>query len=150
MSFCLSHSCGSNAHNFILKGHRTDWDIYNLLCQHRAESALPIKTNHFWKKHICAKMFQVPRLPRLMAISKHSHCWDAFHCSDIDVQCSDTDKVFIADLSQFTWIDVTILLETHSNYLTHKLCCLGDKLIYKWNPSIIWHLNCFLRGQVCE
>ena len=60
--------------------------------------------------------------------------------SDIDVQWSDTGKVC-------TWIDVTILPETHSNYLTPKWCCLGDKFIYKWHFSIIWHIIFFIWGQ---
>jgi hypothetical protein len=51
--------------------------------------------------------------------------------SDIDVQSSDTSRVFIGDLAQCIWIDVNILPETHSNYLTHKLCCSEEKLIYR-------------------
>ena len=59
-------------------------------------------------KNSFAKMFQLPKLPKMMAIGKHSHFGDTsslfwhftiIFFSDIDVQFSDTGKIFIGDLS---------------------------------------------------
>jgi uncharacterized membrane protein YozB (DUF420 family) len=44
ISFCLSHSCSSNAHKFILN----DAVLTELFMIYYASRAPAIKTNHFW------------------------------------------------------------------------------------------------------
>jgi hypothetical protein len=80
-------------------------------------------------------MFKLPKLPRLMAVGEHSHFGDAsplfWHFakslfSDIDVQWSDTGKIFIGILYQCTQI---------------------YELYYRGHIPIIWHINCVGRGD---
>ena len=89
-----------------------------------------------------AEKFRMPKLPKLMAIGKHSHCSDT------------SQNLFLWHTQKINWSPMPLYLGSSYYYgrytpiIWHvNLVVRGHKFIYRWHTSIIWHINYFLRGQ---
>ena len=83
-----------------------------------------------------AEMFQLPKMPKMMAIGKHSHFGDTSSLVWHFTIFFSLTLMFNA-LTQGKYLLVTspnvlrfmnYIRATHSNYLTQKLCCSGTNL----------------------